>query len=61
MKKKKYIPFKKAYNFIQRSVMAEMLLQGKVEEVKRSFSACNVEFTEEIAKEIVSQYGKTNK
>lgn len=60
MKRKKYIPFEKAYSPMQRPFIADWLLNGQIEEVKRSFDARKVEYTETLAEEIKSKYGKSN-
>lgn len=62
MKRKKSVSFEKAYNGLQRPIIAALLSDGKIAEVKYSFASRKVEYTEELAEEIKIKYGtKTNK
>lgn len=61
MKYKKYIPFEKAYNIIQKRLLAAMLNDGQIDQVKRDFAARKVEYTEELAEAIKIKYGNTQK
>lgn len=62
MKQKKYVPFEKAYNGLQRPTIAKLLSVGRIAEVKYSFASRKVEYTDELAEEIKIKYApKTDK
>ena len=60
MRSKKYVPFEKAFHPFQRMFIAEWLLAGRIDEVKRDFASRKVEYTDELAEEIKIKYGKKN-
>lgn len=56
MKRKKYVPFEKAYNGLQRPTIAKLLSVGRIAEVKYSFASRKVEYTDELVEEIKIKY-----
>lgn len=60
MKRKKYIAFEKAYNAMQRPIIAKLLLNAQVEQVKHSFASHKVKYTVDLVEEIKSKYCKSN-
>ena len=60
MKPKKYIAFEKAYNTMQRPIIAKLLLNGQIEQVKHSFASHKVKYTDDLVEEIKFKYGKSN-
>ncbi len=56
MKRKKCVPFEKAYNGLQRPTIAKLLLAGQIAEVKYSFASRKAEYTDELAEEIKIKY-----
>lgn len=58
MKRKKYITFEKAYNAMQRPIVAKMLLNGQVEQVKCSFASHKVKYTDDLVEEIKEKYSE---
>ncbi len=58
MKRKKHIPFEKAFNAIQRNLIAEMLINNDVEKVKYILCSYKVQYTDDLAVEIKAKYGK---
>lgn len=59
MRRKSNVSYKKAFGSFQKYFIAQLLLQGNIEEVKQYFTACNVEFSDEVIKELITMYGKT--
>lgn len=57
MRRIKYVLFEKAYNGLQRPIIAALLSDGKIAEVKYSFASRKVEYTEELAEQIKAKYG----
>lgn len=58
MKKRKTIPFEKAFNAMQRNLIAEMLINNDVEKVKYVLCSYKVQYTDDLAVEIKAKYGK---
>lgn len=58
MKSKKYVPFEKAFHPFQRMFIAQWLMAGRIDEVKRDFAYRKVEYTDELAKAIIDKYRK---
>ncbi len=58
MKKRKNITFHKAFNFIQKKIIAEMLINNDIERVKYILCSYKVQYTDELAEEIKAKYGK---
>lgn len=58
MKKRKTIPFEKAFNAMQRNLIAEMLINNDVEKVKYILCSYKVQYTDDLAIEIKAKYGK---
>ena len=60
MKKRKTIPFEKAFTTLQRKLIAEMLINNYVEKVKYILCSYKVQYTDDLAVEIKAKYGKKN-
>lgn len=58
MKRKKHITFEKAFNSLQRKLIAEMLINNDVEKAKNILCSYKVQYTDELAVEIKAKYGK---
>ena len=58
MKLKKHIAFEKAFNSLQRKLLAEMLINNDVEKVKYILCSYKVQYTDDLAVEIKTKYGK---
>lgn len=52
MKKRKTIPFEKAFTTLQRKLIAEMLINNDVEKVKYILCSYKVQYTDDLAVEI---------
>ena len=60
MKKRKSATFDKAFDFIQKKIIAEMLINNDVEQVKYLLCSYKVQYTDDLAVEIKAKYGKKN-
>lgn len=58
MKRKKYIAFEKAFNSLQRKLIAEMLINNNVEKAKYILCSYKVQYTDDLEVEIKAKYGK---
>lgn len=60
MKKSKNTTFEKAFNSLQRKIIAEMLINNDVEKAKYILCSYKVQYTDDLAIEIKAKYGKKN-
>lgn len=58
MKKSKNTTFERAFNSLQRKLIAEMLINNDVEKVKYVLCSYKVQYTDDLAVEIKAKYGK---
>ena len=58
MKKRKPITFDKAFDIIQKKIIAEMLINNDIEKVKYILCSYKVQYTDDLAVEIKTKYGK---
>lgn len=58
MKKSKNTTFEKAFNSLQRKIIAQMLINNDVGKVKYILCSYKVQYTDDLAIEIKAKYGK---